>query len=214
MAKPKTSLDTTSAAVTDLSNCDREPIHILGRVQAESLIGQPFSDCFETSSVHDIRTKLQLMSTQDAVERMFGVKLKAGDELFDVAIHLSGRSIVIELERHSKNKLIDYNTYVRPMVERIGKAETVTAVCDIAARQLRALTGFDRVMVYKFQDDDSGMVISESLKAGMQPFKGLRYPASDIPKQARLLYKRNMLRIICDVHDLGSEIIPDSCWMD
>lgn len=237
MAKPKTSLDTTSAAVTDLSNCDREPIHILGRVQsfgalvsvssdwiinhasknivdfigetAESLIGQPFSDCFETSSVHDIRTKLQLMSTQDAVERLFGVKLKAGDELFDVAIHLSGRSIVIELERHSKNKLIDYNTYVRPMVERIGKAETVTAVCDVAARQLRALTGFDRVMVYKFQEDDSGMVISESLKSGMQPFKGLRYPASDIPKQARLLYKRNMLRIICDVHDLGSEIIPD-----
>jgi len=108
MAKPKTSLDTTSAAVTDLSNCDREPIHILGRVQS-----------------------------------------------FGALVSVSSDWII----NHAS-----YNTYVRPMVERIGKAETVTAVCDVAARQLRALTGFDRVMVYKFQEDDSGMVISESLK--------------------------------------------------
>jgi light-regulated signal transduction histidine kinase (bacteriophytochrome)/CheY-like chemotaxis protein len=220
----------------DLTNCDREPIHILGRVQsygallaispdwmvnhasvnlkdfigwsAADAIGMPVSEILRADAVHDLRGRLQHLTNSDSVERIFGLRLTASDDLFDVAVHLSGRSFVFEMERHQDSRRADYTSYVKPMIERISKAETPERLCDIAARQLRALTGFDRVMVYKFGENGSGTVVSESLTGQRESFKGLRYPASDIPKQARAMYKRSLLRIIADVSDHGIEIIP------
>ncbi|KCZ50254.1 HWE histidine kinase domain-containing protein [Hyphomonas pacifica] len=220
----------------DLTNCDQEPIHIPGRIQAfgalisvsadwiinhvsrnisafigadvQNMVGTPLVEYIDEDAIKLIRSRLPLLAGVDAVERLFAVKLTDADETFDVAVHLSGRSIIIELERHTQNKRADYTSYVRPMIERIGKAETSEDLCEDAARQLRHLIGFDRVMVYQFSDDGSGEVIAESRRAGMDSFKGLHYPATDIPKQARKLYTRNLLRIIADVSDDGIEIVP------
>lgn len=220
----------------DLTNCDREPIHVLGRIQSfgalisvssdwiinhasknakdflgletGEIVGSPLSEVFTQNAIHAIRSRLQMLSSADSVERMFGVQLTAEPALYDVAVHFSGRSIIIECERHNDEKTKDYVSYVRPMIERISKAENVVQLCDIAARQLSALIGFDRVMVYKFAKDDTGVVIAETKNHDMESFKGLRYPASDIPKQARALYTRNLLRIISDVGDPGVEIYP------
>ena len=76
----------------------------------------------------------------------------------------------------------------------------MTELAQEAARQLKILTGFDRVMVYRFHPDGSGEVIAEVAAAGLEPFLGLHYPASDIPQQARILYQRNWLRIIADIN--------------
>ena len=65
---------------------------------------------------------------------------------------------------------------------------------------MKILTGFDRVMVYRFHPDGSGEVVAEVASGGLEPFLGLHYPASDIPRQARILYQRNWLRIIADVN--------------
>lgn len=220
----------------DLTNCDREPIHILGRVQAygaliavspdwivnhaslnleafinvpaEEAIGMPLAELLSSDAVHSIRSRLQLLSGQDSVERIFGIPLTDSDDVFDIAVHLSGRSFVVEIERHEGGARTDYTSYVKPMMERIGKADTSEMLCEIAARQLRALTDFDRVMVYKFEENGAGTVVAESLKGDRESYKGLHYPASDIPKQARALYKRSLLRIIADVSDHGIEIIP------
>ena len=73
---------------------------------------------------------------------------------------------------------------------------------------MQILSGFDRVMVYRFDDEGSGEVIAERCAPDMQPYLGLRYPASDIPKQARALYTRNLLRLIADVDDPQSELVP------
>ncbi|CAN0499543.1 unnamed protein product, partial [Scytosiphon promiscuus] len=116
--------------------------------------------------------------------------------------------MVVEFEPRDDARDTNYVNYVRPMVERISRADSSQQLCDEAARQLRNLIGFDRIMVYRFAEDDSGVVVSESVKPGMDSFKGLHYPASDIPRQARALYKRNLLRIIADVSDSGAEIIP------
>lgn len=220
----------------DLTNCDREPIHILGRVQsfgallaissdwiinhastnlknfvgvdAPDAIGTPAIDIFTASAIHEIRSRLQLLSGPDSVERIFGIALIDAKRLFDVAVHLSGRSFIVEIERHQKAPRGDHTSYVKPMMERISAAKTPEKLCDIAARQLRALVGFDRVMVYKFGENGSGTVLAESLNGQRDSYKGLRYPASDIPKQARKLYTRSLLRIISDVSDAGIEIIP------
>jgi len=86
------------------------------------------------------------------------------------------------------------------MLGRIRKTRGLTELAREAARQLKVLTGFDRVMVYQFHPDGSGEVIAEVAAAGLEPFLGLHYPASDIPRQARILYQRNWLRIIADIN--------------
>ena len=86
------------------------------------------------------------------------------------------------------------------MLERIRKTRGMTELAQEAARQLKVLTGFDRVMVYRFHPDGSGEVIAEAAASGLEPFLGLHYPASDIPEQARILYQRNWLRIIADIN--------------
>ena len=69
------------------------------------------------------------------------------------------------------------------------------------------LTGFDRVMVYQFHPDGSGEVIAEAAEASLERFLGLHYPASDIPKQARILYQRNWLRIIADINEKPAALL-------
>ncbi len=70
------------------------------------------------------------------------------------------------------------------------------------------MIGFDRVMVYKFHEDETGEVIAEDHADGIESFHGLRYPKTDIPAQARELYVRNRFRIIADVSDEGAAIVP------
>ena len=78
----------------------------------------------------------------------------------------------------------------------------------ISQRRSRRLTGFDRVMVYQFLSDGSGAVVAEEKEAHLTPFLNHRYPASDIPKQARELYQRNALRIIPNVEYTPAPIMP------
>lgn len=220
----------------DLSNCDREPINLLGRVQsfgaliavsadwivqhasvnlidfigveAKDSIGLNLTEIISNEAVHEIRARLQVLGGQDAVERLFGVVLRDGGDAFDLAVHKSGGSIIIELERVGEGNLAKTLSTVRPMIERIGRSPSVASMCDVTVRQVRMLTRFDRVMIYQFNEDGSGSVVAEAAAPGIESYLGLRYPASDIPKQARELYKRNLLRIISDVSDEGCAIIP------
>ena len=220
----------------NLTNCDREPIHILGSVQpfgfllavnsdwvvahaststlrylgvsAEDLLGRPLTQVMSGHAIHNIRGRLQIMRGADAVERMFGQPLVDGGEDFDLALHYSGRLLVIEAEPSHPEILIEAASAVRSMTTRISARPTLEEFCHEAARQVRALTEFDRVMVYRFAHDGAGEVIAESVRPGIGSFLGQRYPASDIPAQARALYERNWLRIIVDIDAEVSPILP------
>jgi light-regulated signal transduction histidine kinase (bacteriophytochrome) len=220
----------------DLTNCDREPIHILGSVQpfgfllavnsdwiivhastsalrylgvtVDDLLGKPLAQLLNGHALHNIRGRLQIMRGADAVERMFGVALMDGGEDFDLALHYSGRLLVIEAEPSQADALIEAASAVRSMTTRIAARPSFEEFCHEAARQVRALTEFDRVMVYRFGHDGAGEVIAESVRPGIGSFLGQRYPASDIPVQARALYERSWLRIIADVDAEVSQIIP------
>lgn len=74
----------------------------------------------------------------------------------------------------------------------------VTAIADQAAAFIRSLTGFDRVMIYRFDETWNGEVIAEACAAGVAPYLGLHFPASDIPRQARELFKSSHVRQIPD----------------
>jgi light-regulated signal transduction histidine kinase (bacteriophytochrome)/CheY-like chemotaxis protein len=93
------------------------------------------------------------------------------------------------------------------MIARLRQTEELRTFYRAAAREMRALTGFDRVMIYRFDPDGSGEVIAESARSDIGSFLGQRYPASDIPVQARLMYQRNWLRIIPDIDAKPSPIL-------
>jgi light-regulated signal transduction histidine kinase (bacteriophytochrome)/CheY-like chemotaxis protein len=220
----------------DLTTCDLEPIHIIGRIQsfgwllsfssdwivnhaslnadvlfglsAQDMVGLPARQFLSPSVLHDIRTRLQVLSGSNAVERIFEVDLLGDSRCFDLALHASGRSYVMEIEPHEPGRRRDYVSYVRPMIDRLRQSASIEQLCQSAARHLRALTGFDRVMVYRFEQTGAGEVIAESLNGGVDSFRGLHFPASDIPAQARKLYARNILRIISDVDDPTVPVYP------
>jgi light-regulated signal transduction histidine kinase (bacteriophytochrome) len=81
-------------------------------------------------------------------------------------------------------------------MERISRAETVQQLCRIAAEEIKALSGFDKVMIYQFDKDWNGEVIAEVMEPGMDAYMGLKFPASDIPKPARDMYTTNPYRFI------------------
>ena len=223
--------DETPFAV-DLTNCDREPIHLLGSVQPfgflvsltadwnvsrastnvgdflgvphADLIGLPFPDIIDGEALHSIRNRLTMLQGAASVERIFGLRLMPGKPAFDIAVHLSGENIVIEGEPAIPQEF-EASGLVRAFVSRLDQHPTLPGFYREGARQVRALTRFDRVMVYRFDDTGSGEVVAEALRPGVDSFLGLHYPASDIPAQARLLYLRNTFRVIADI---GAEAVP------
>ncbi|KAM1108052.1 hypothetical protein ACFX2B_004683 [Malus domestica] len=74
----------------------------------------------------------------------------------------------------------------------------IGVLCDTVVEDVQKLTGYDRVMVYKFHDDDHGEVVSEIRRSDLESYLGLHYPATDIPQAARFLFKQNRVRMICD----------------
>lgn len=94
------------------------------------------------------------------------------------------------------------------LLDRIREASAVEEVTGEMVRSLRALTGYDRVMVYRFDRAGHGEVVAESREEGLEPYLGLRYPASDIPQRARRLYLRNRLRVLVDVDYDPVPVVP------
>lgn len=93
-------------------------------------------------------------------------------------------------------------------VGRIASAESLHQLANEVVRCVRALTQYDRVMVYQFDADGHGEVIAEAREDHLEPFLGQHYPASDIPQRARELYLRNRVRMLVDVHYEPVPIVP------
>ncbi|MBY5766389.1 HWE histidine kinase domain-containing protein [Rhizobium laguerreae] len=220
----------------DLTNCDREPIHQLGSVQPfgfllaissdwivtrasanlvefldvaqADAIGRPVVSLITPEALHAVRNKLTTLRGSDIVERIFGIALMSDQNRFDVAVHLNEGEVIIEGERCQDDRRDVASLSMRSMMSRLDHTETLEAFFREGARQARALTGFDRVMVYRFDEGGSGEVVAEAARAGIGSFLGLHYPASDIPVQARALYLRNLFRIIADVDAVPVPILP------
>jgi light-regulated signal transduction histidine kinase (bacteriophytochrome)/CheY-like chemotaxis protein len=211
----------------ELTPCDVEPITRLERIQSFGFLlalsrdwiitrvsanleemlgidprialGDPLDSWVDGESLHSIRNRMSGLSLTGGVERMYGVVLVKGRAPLDIAVHYAGDLIVLEGELAGLDSRMDAASLVRKMIARLNTQPSLDAFHRDAARQVRALTGFDRTMIYRFSTDGAGEVIAEVAKADMESFLGLHYPASDIPVQARALYLKNSFRIIADV---------------
>jgi light-regulated signal transduction histidine kinase (bacteriophytochrome) len=114
------------------------------------------------------------------------VALPASSEIVDVTVHVSGGCVIVELEPASP---LAAPFGLLPQLESAAasfeRAPDLQQLCERAAVEFRRLTSFDRVMVYRFVDDDAGVVVAEQAEPGQHSFLNHHFPASDIPKQAR-----------------------------
>lgn len=219
----------------DLTICDREPITRLDQIQdfafliamtndwtivrvsanahdflqvrPEELLGSRLDVWTTKPALHAIRTRVALLASTGN-ERMFGLKLVPAMPPLDISIHFQDDLLIVEGEFSQRSDDPEVASMVRAMAARLAKATTLEKFHTDAARQMLAISGFDRVMIYRFDELGVGEVIAESTRAGVESFLGLHYPASDIPQQARALYLRNPFRIIANVAATPVALLP------
>lgn len=216
------------ASDPDLSLCDREPIHIPGAVQPHGalLAVEPadFRITFASANLGsflgiDVAAALgQPLSTLVGEEvtsllpkAAHARRVNPGDTGLDAGlagarvrllpfVSTSGL-ICTDIVRQAETSIAQSPLLqAQRVIQSLRLARTAIGMCRIAVNDIRRLTGFDRVMVYRFDNDGCGDIIAENHIAGVESFLGLKYPASDIPQQARRLYMLHRLRVIPDVN--------------
>ena len=218
----------------DLLGCADEPIRIPGAVQphgallastgsrlevvvasanAEDLLGRPVRGAPLTDLLGP-DTAAALAAGDDAALGVVRVALDGRS--FDVVAHAEDGLLVTEWEPtdDAHDAGTAWHRRLPLTLQRLQAADDLGALCDVLATQVRELTGFDRVMVYRFDADWNGEVVAERRRDDLEPFLGLRYPASDIPPQARALYLRNCLRLIPDAGYRPVPLVPDRNPLD
>ena len=183
---------------------------LFGAASAEDMIGGAMETVLPPTIIHDLRNTFQAAMISGFAERLAGQPIGIKAEVHDILIHASGQIAVAEFIPLAGADTIrtDPATLVKTIIERLRRTTSLKAFLVSAARQIRAVTGYDRVMIYKFLEDESGEVVAEALRAGMPPFLGLHYPASDIPAQSRALFLRQWLRMIPQVEDVPIPVTP------
>ncbi|ABD86871.1 GAF domain-containing protein [Rhodopseudomonas palustris] len=213
----------TAFGKADLSNCEREEIHLAGSIQPhgallvvsepdhcviqasanaaeflnlKQVLGMPLADL-------DGDLLIQILPHLDpTAEGMpIAVRCRLGNPAleFDCLLHRPPEGgLIVELERAGSS--LDLLEQIATALEAIRSTTSLSGLCDQAAALYRDRTGYDRVMVYRFDDEGHGEVFSERCRSDLEAYLGNRYPASDIPQMARRLYEQTRVRVLVDVN--------------
>lgn len=235
---PKTT--TPDFGATTLNDCDREPIHIPGSVQAHSCLvslepgtdriaqaGGDFGRILGAAAENPVGRRLaDLIGVKEAARltgaespvypqpvplKSYEIEIATPAGPVDAILHTYKGVPIIEFEtarRATDGGMGDTLHKIQRMLAALNETGGFAAYCKQGARMIRDVTGFDRVMVYQFLPDGSGKVIADERHEDMESFLDLHYPETDIPKQARELYRRNWVRMIPDVDYAPQPIAP------
>lgn len=227
---------------TDLTTCDREPIHIPGSIQPHGVLlvlaEQPPVVVQASANAGELlgrggqavagATLTELLGARQAATleaalgqasleasplylRTVSVATAAGSRSFHAIAHRFAGALVLELEASGAGSDVSFQDLyplVRTFMSRLQSTRTIEVLAQLAAEEVRRITGFGRVLVYRFDPQWHGHVIAESREEFYPSYLGLWFPASDIPQQARTLYELNRLRLIADVNYRPVPILP------
>lgn len=178
----------------------------------EDVTTRKLSDIFGAAEVE--RLLAALRRRRDVIvysERLESPKV-IGLQLDAHAHVVAGDLLTVELEPVADHRParapFDAIEVVREMLARLSQAKDLSGFYRVAAEEVRRVVGFDRVMVYRFLADGSGAVVAEDRRPDLDSFLGLHYPASDIPRQARDLYRKNWIRLIADTNYTPAALHP------
>lgn len=175
------------------------------------ILGTTIGDFASGSNLaHALRGAMGLPTLTTMRERIGSLKI--GNRFADVSISIHQQTAVVEFEAASSSDSSSYQTPVarlKSTLVGLQSHQVLDTLLQSATNALRRMTGFDRVMTYRFLHDDSGEVVAEARSPGVEPYLGLRYPASDIPKQVRDLMVRVPFRLIGNVDDPHVDVVAD-----
>lgn len=222
----------------DLTNCDREPIHIPGKIQSHGfliVINQDDLIVYHSDNIVDFIpdiTSNLLGKHISTIEPIIGKneppnfihqlttfgKTNGFDQTnpfntdirgkaFHLIISASADFYLLEFEPAHSDSPTDVQKMIGRSISEMLADKNLQNLLNNSAIQVKNVIGYDRVMVYRFADDGHGEVIAEAKNADLPSWLGLHYPASDIPKQARELYKVNLTRLIANVHTPPAAIL-------
>jgi light-regulated signal transduction histidine kinase (bacteriophytochrome) len=190
-----------------------EPQHVIIQTSANAAeflgIAGPMLGRTLASLPGDLAVSVDRLLTQRLDTRPAAISCQIGDSpaAFDGLLHRPrGAGLVIELERAGPP--LDLSADVARGLKKILSAASLGGLCDDAARIFRDVTGYDRVMIYRFDEEGHGQVIAEERRADIEALLGNRYPATDIPQMARRLYQRNRVRVLVDVGYTPAPLTP------
>ncbi|MGH8416163.1 MAG: ATP-binding protein [Pseudomonas sp.] len=217
-----------------LQNCADEPIRIPGAIQPHGVLltvdelswtvqqasanaflllggtdnlraGQPLSAWLGEDQAQTLREAV----ASGPLEDLDPLPLRCGGQALDGLIHRHDGLLFVELERAvDEAPTPSLNQNLSRTLRRLHSAKSLPELYEISVNEIRALTGYDRVLIYRFQEQGHGQVIAESAAPELDTYQGLFFPASDIPEQARELYRLNWLRIIPDAAYVPVPMVP------
>ncbi|ARP81647.1 hypothetical protein CAL12_13065 [Bordetella genomosp. 8] len=213
---------------TDLDRCAQEPIRIPGAVQPYAALLLLSADTLEVLTrstnvvdilgtdvppgqpLHQVINKTALNELMQALQTWKGdedATLSAAMYLGDRCIHVSGartpQGLLVELEPDRIEQGVTLDALyprLRTLLDEIQPAGRPELILQRAVEEVRRLTGFDRALAYRFDSDGHGTVVAEDGNGTLPSYLGHRFPASDIPPQARALYCQNRVRLIPDAN--------------
>ncbi|QQP89931.1 GAF domain-containing protein [Skermanella sp. TT6] len=183
---------------------------LLGSTPGE-LAGIPFGSLVNADAIGVIRDVVARANLIPRSKNLFSLELAAADRRFDASVHAGEAGLVVELEPVDGSSPLPPGGplgLVQAMLGAVQGAATLRDFCRGAAEEVRRATGFARVMIYRFNQDGIGHVFAESRRDDIGSYLDLHYPASDIPAQARDLYRRNWLRLIPDARYRPAPLVP------
>ncbi|SEG20287.1 PAS domain S-box-containing protein [Bryocella elongata] len=221
----------------DVLNCVDEPIRVPGSIQQHGfflltlpdyevivaasensqrflnvplrlVVGSKLDDFFEREVMSAFRFHKKICAHgEDGLGTYLGT-FRIGDNLFSAMTHCIGPYRALEFEQQESVVGPEtMNAVITNFVSTLNRLRTEQELCDSLTRQFSQLTGFDRVMLYSFDAEGHGTVLSEINNGRLPSYLGLAFPASDIPAQARDLYVQNTVRIIPDANYVPSPLV-------
>ncbi|RMQ07892.1 Phytochrome:GAF:ATP-binding region [Pseudomonas viridiflava] len=232
MIEPMLATGPDAALEAALAECAREPIRVPGAIQPHgvllSVAGNPL--CIEQVSANCAnelgldsdallgRPLSLLLSPEQAtiIENAYHhpaaphidpIRLTLGSAHYSASLHRTDDVLIIELEPfveagHEQSRIITR------VLRNLQAATTLETLFDISVHEIQALTGYDRVMIYRFEPEGHGKVVAQALTGLLPSYSGLNFQGSDIPAQARELYRLNWIRVIPDATYVPVPLIP------
>jgi PAS domain S-box-containing protein len=227
-----------SGTVQDLDGCAREPIHLPGTIQPYGVllvvddatwvvthasantcgvlglspdldpVGQPLAAII---GVANVATLARHATQFDGLLRFpLHERMEMGRGCFDLSIHYHHGRTIVELEATWTEDHFELALTERGQrsLDLLGSNFEHADRWELAAKLVKSLSGLDRVMIYRFDEEANGQVIAEAREENLEPFLGLHYPASDIPPQARRLYESNLVRYLPDILYVPVPVLP------
>jgi two-component system, chemotaxis family, sensor kinase Cph1 len=219
--------DIVNRDLLNLTNCDQEPIHIPGSIQQHGfLLGLKIEDlaidycsgnafAFTGMRYEELLGKnvyllfgeeqtdlLKKYISSPGHSSIAPMEVVLAGKMYNCTVELNGSIYILELEPAATENIdiADIYQQTKQFTDYMQKAATLQSLCQLVANETRAIIGFDRVMIYRFDKDYNGEVFAESKAPHVEPFFGLHYPHTDIPAQARDLFIKNFIRLIVDVN--------------